>query len=266
MLVALIAAGTLVAVPLTLRAVRTSSCLGPGDPGVVSVGTGIGSGVIALTVHPDGPGTVTVSVRTASAPGHITDQSTLWVSGPGASPTALGRRHDGCWQGRLPRSALAMLSVRAGTSGAEPVVARFAVPPGIVSAGPIVARARGATLALSSVRERTLGRSSVLEPPHAVDTLYAGDTVVSRSAHGIQRLVWPGWRAGFAWVDPGLEATVVLRRRVTRGVQVVTVAGAVADTPLWMVLEIDRATGLVLGDRMYGPGHIMSSTYTSTIR
>jgi hypothetical protein len=267
LLLALAAAAVLVAVPLVARALRdtATSCLGPDDRGVVSIGTGVGAGVLALTVHPDTATRVTASLRMASGPLSAT-ASTLWVSGSGVRSTAFGRRGTGCWQGGLPRAAIAAVSVRTSSVASGPVLARFALPPALPSAAVIVGRARAATLALTALRERSVGRSSVHERPQAVETLYAGDRVVSRSRYGVQRFAWRGWREGFAWVVPGLHASVILGHGTLGRVPVIIVAGAVVQTPLWMVLQIDAASGAVLADSMNGPHHIMANAYDPLVR
>jgi hypothetical protein len=62
-------------------------------------------------------------------------------------------------------------------------------------------------------------------------------------------------------VVPGIQASVVLGSVSVGGVRAIRVAGAVAHTPLWMILDIVPSTGAVIADSMNGPNHVMTSRY-----
>jgi len=260
---ALLAAAALVVVPLAVRAARSAAatCLGPDDAGTVSIGQGIDAGVIAFTARPGTSATTPVSVRIDNGPASVMSRATLWAAGAGAPVIALERRTPGCWAARVPRAMLAGVAVRASTVPGAPVVGRFALPAEPRSGAALLDRARQATLRLGALREVTLGSKSVSAAPQAVVTAYAGSMVTSRSSYGIQRFSWPGWRSGFEWMVPGIQASVVLGTVAVDGVRAVRVAGAVAQTPLWMVLDIDPASGVVLADSMNGPNHVMTNRY-----
>lgn len=262
--VALAGAAALVVVPVAIRVTRTTTptCVGPSTAGAVSVGAGIGAGAIGLSVVPGAGPRVPVSVRSANAPASVTRLGTLWLTAPGQPAVALGRRGPDCWGGAAPTALLAEVAIRTAGDAAAPVVARFALPAPLVSGAALLARARAATLRLVALRQVTDGRRSTTARPARVTTRYAGSTVVSSSASGILRFSWPGWRDGFEWITPGIEASVVLGDTTVDGVRAVRVAGAVAETPLWMQLDIDPSTGAVLADSMNGANHVMSSTYT----
>ena len=260
---ALIAAGILVAVPLVLRATRAqaSTCLGPAAPGAVSVGSGIGSGVLALTALPEAGERVPVSVQVDHGPSAVSGLQRLWLISSGTGPIALARSAAFCWSGTVPRAMLSDVQVRSGPDGAAPLLARFGLPDPARSGAALIARAQAATRHLEALREVTLGRRSLEVRPTLVDTLYSGTTVASRSAGELQRFAWPGWREGFAWMTPGIQASVILGEIRIGGQRAIRVAGAVVQTPLWMELDIDPRTGMVLADRMNGPNHVMTSRY-----
>lgn len=262
--VALVAAAALVVVPLLVRAARSAptTCLGPSDAGTVSIGQGIDAGVIALTVRPSAAATTSASVRIANGPTSSASRRTLWISGPGVPATALERRGSGCWAANVPTAVLTNADVRVSPIAGAPVLGHFALPAQPQSAAALLARARQSTLGLAGVRELTLGRRSLTAPAQAVVTVYSGSTVTSRSAFGVQRFAWPGWRSGFEWVVPGVQASVVLGSVSVGGVRAIRIAGAVAQTPLWMVLDIVPSTGQVIADSMNGPNHVMTSRYT----
>jgi hypothetical protein len=262
--VALAAAAALVVVPLAVRAARsaTASCLGPQDAGAVSIGQGIEAGVIALTARPAASGPTAVSVRVDNGPAPVMAAGTLWVTGPGAPPSALARRTDGCWSGKVPRAVLAAAVVRSAAAADGPVLGRFALPTQLQSGVALLDKARQATLRLAALHELTLGRRSTTARPQAVVTSYTGSTVTSRSSAGTLRFAWPGWRDGFEWMVPGIQASVVLGPVTVGGVPAVRVAGAVVQSPLWMVLDIEPSTGTVLADSMNGPNHVMTNRYT----
>jgi len=261
--VALVAAAALVIVPLVVRAARSApaTCLGPADAGTISIGQGIDAGVIALTAKP-GTGAMTpVSVRIVNGPASAAARGTLWIFGPGARAIPLGRRQAGCWAADVPQTVLASADVRASAALGAPTLGHFSLPADPRSAAALLARARQATLRLVGVRELTLGRRSLSARPQAVVTLYAGSMVTSQSSYGVQRFSWPGWRSGFEWMVPGIQASVVLGTVSVDGVQAVRVAGAVRQTPLWMVLDIATSSGVVLADSMSGPNHVMTNRY-----
>lgn len=263
--VALAGAAALVTVPVAIRLVRAAnpSCVGPATVGAVSVGAGIGAGAIALSVVPGSGRRLPVSVRTANAPAAVTGLGTVWLTAPGQHPVALAQRSAQCWGGTAPATLLADVQVRAAAGQAVPVLARFALPAPISSGAALLTRARAATRGLVALREVTDGRRSMAARPARVTTLYAGTAVVSTSSSGVLRFAWPGWRDGFEWMTPGIVASVVLGQTVVDGVHLIRVAGAVADTPLWMQLDIDAVTGRVVSASMNGPNHVMSSTYRS---
>lgn len=265
--VALAAAGALVAVPLVARTVRSApaSCLGPADAGTVSVGQGIDAGVIALTAGSGTPAATPVSVRMVNGPASAMAAGTLWISGPGTTGIALGRRVAGCWGADVPRTVLASASVRASAAPGAPALARFSLPTDPRSGAALLALARRATLKLAAMREYTLGRKSMSATPQAVQTLYQGSTVISRSTYGILRFSWPGWRSGFDWMVPGIQASVVLGTVTVGGVPAVRIAGAVDQTPLWMELDIEPTSGVVVADSMNGPNHVMTNRYTPVV-
>lgn len=268
LVVASVAAAALVIVPLLVRAAHSASatCLGPADAGTISIGHGIDAGVIALTVKPGLTATAPISVRMVNGPASAAARRTLWISGPGAPAVALVRREPGCWAAAVPQAVLASADVRGSAASGAPVLGHFAVPARPRSAAALLARARQATLGLAGVRELTLGRSSLAARPQAVVTDYAGSTVTSRSSYGLQRFSWPGWRSGFEWVVPGIQASVVLGAVSVDGVQAIRVAGAVAQTPVWMLLDIVPSSGVVIATSMNGPNHVMTNRYTSVAR
>ncbi len=260
---ALVAAGILVAVPIILRATRSGSphCLGPAAAGAVSVGSGIGSGVLALTSIPGTGDRVPVSVQVDEGPPAVAGLQRLWVTSPGTPPIVLARSAASCWSGTVPRGVLGDLQVRSGPDGAPPVLARFALPDPARSGAALIARAQAATRRLEALREVTLSRRSLEVRPTLVDTLYSGTTVASRTAGEVQRFAWPGWRDGFEWMTPGIQASVILGETRIDGRRTIRVAGAVVQTPLWMELDIDPGTGVVVADSMNGPNHVMASRY-----
>jgi len=262
--VALAAAAALVVVPLAVRAARSApaSCLGPQDAGTVSIGQGIEAGVIALTARPAASGPTSVSIRIDNGPASAMGAGTLWVSGPGAPPSALARRTDGCWSGEVPRGVLTAVVVRTSAAPDGPVLGQFALPTQLRSGVALLGKARQATLRLAALHELTLGRRSTSARPQAVVTSYTGSTVTSRSPSGTLRFAWPGWRDGFEWMVPGIQASVVLGPVTVGGVPAIRVAGAVVQSPLWMVLDIEPSTGTVLADSMNGPNHVMTNRYT----
>jgi len=262
--VALVAAAALVAVPLAVRAARSSptTCLGPQDAGTVSIGQGIDAGVIALTAQPGASSATPVSVRIDNGPASVMSRGTLWASGAGSPAIPLARRTAGCWGAQLPRAMLAAIAVRTSSGPDAPVIGRFQLPGELRSGAALLAKARQATLRLAALHEITLASKSVTATPRAVVTAYAGSTVTSRSGDGTQRFSWPGWRTGFEWMVPGIQASVVLGAVQVGGVPAVRVAGAVVQSPLWMILDIDPATGAVLADSMNGPNHVMTNRYT----
>jgi hypothetical protein len=268
LVVALVAAAALVVVPLVVRAARSApaTCLGPADAGTVSLGRGIDAGVIALTAMSGRAAQTPVSVRMVNAPRAAMASQTLWIFGPGAPGIALDRRTTGCWGADVPRSALADASVRASSSADAPTLGRFSLPADPQSGASLLALAHRATLGLAGLREYTLGRKSVVATPQPVQTLFEGAMVVSRSAAGVLRFSWPGWRSGFEWMTPGIQASVVLGATTVGGVPAVRVAGAVAQTPLWMELDIDPSTGMVVADSMNGPNHVMTNRYAPVVR
>jgi hypothetical protein len=261
---ALLAAGVLVAVPLVVRAARSGSptCLGPSSAGAVSVGSGIGSGVIALTTVPGAGVQVPVSVQVDNGPAAVAGLQTLWLISSAAGPIPLTRTGSPCWSGSVPRAVLGDVRVAVGATSASPELARFALPDPARSGALLIGRARAATRRLVALRELTLGRRSVAARPTLVDTFYVGTTVVSRSAGGVDRFAWPGWRDGFEWMTPGIQASVILGEIRIGARRAVRVAGAVAQTPLWMEIDIDAASGVVLADHMNGPNHVMASRYS----
>lgn len=261
--VALLAAAGLVAAPLAVRAARSTpaSCLGPDDAGTVSVGQGISAGVIALTAAPGSAAVTPVSVRIDNGPADTMAAGRLWISGPGSAEIALARRTAGCWAASVPRSVLGRAVVRGAAGAAAPVLGEFSLPADPRSGAALLALARQATLRLAGVREYTLGRKSMSAVPKPVQTLYRGSTVVSRSAFGVLSFSWPGWRSGFEWITPGIQASVILGTVTLDGVPAVRVAGAVAQSPLWMVLDIEPTTGIVIADSMNGPNHVMTNRY-----
>jgi hypothetical protein len=264
MLVALLAAGALVVGPVVARALHSApaSCLGPGDPSTFSVGQGLGAGVVVLTGRPADGAPTAVSIRAVNLPAQLTNPQRVWIAGPGSAAVALGRRSVGCWIGAVPPAALTHAVVRASANPASPILAAFALPLHPQSGADLLARARRNSMGLASLREVTVGRPATSAPGHVVVSEYAGARVISRSSDGTQSFAWPGWRAGFEWVAPGIESSVVLGPSVRGGQQVVRVAGAVARTPLWMQLDIVPATGRVVWDSMNGPHHVMTSRFT----
>jgi hypothetical protein len=262
--VALVAAAALVIVPLAVRAARSApaTCLGPQDAGTVSIGQGIDAGVIALTAQPGTSSATPVSVRIDNGPVSVMSRGALWVSGGGRPAIPLDRRAAGCWAAQVPRTMLAGIAVRTSAVPRAPVIGRFRLPSELSSGAALLAKARQATLRLAALHEITLASKSVASPPQAVVTAYAGSTVTSRSGAGTQRFSWPGWRTGFEWMVPGIQASVVLGTVEVGGVPAVRVAGAVARSPLWIILDIDPATGAVLADSMNGPNHVMTNRYT----
>jgi hypothetical protein len=261
MAIALIAAGALVVGPLVARARHSSpeACLGPGDPGTFSVGKGIASGVVALTEQPGTHATTPVSIQMLNVPVADAAVSELWISGPGAAPTALSRHGTGCWMGSVPPSVLTSATLRLSPNATAPVYMRFVLPADPVSGAALMALARRNTLHLEAVREVTSARPSMSAPPQWVISTYSGATVVSHSSDGTQSFSWPGWRTGFEWVTPGIDASLVLGTAEFDGQKVVQVAGAVIQTPLWMVFDIVPRTGQVLWDSMNGPNHVMTN-------
>src|SRR3974390_1526824 len=95
---ALFAAGALAVVPLAVRATQSApaTCLGPDDPGTVSIGQGIDAGVIALTAQPGPSATTPVSVRIDNGPAAVMSRGTLVAAGSGVPALALARRAPGC--------------------------------------------------------------------------------------------------------------------------------------------------------------------------
>jgi len=263
--VALVAAAVLVVVPLAVRAARSApaTCLGPEDAGTVSIGQGIDAGVIALTAQPGTSGSATpVSVRIDNGPASVMSRGTLWVSGDGGPAMPLAHHTAGCWAAQVPRAMLAGIAVRTSAVPGAPVIGQFRLPAELRSGAALLAKARRATLRLAALHELTLASKSVATAPQAVVTAYAGSTVTSRSGDGTQSFRWPGWRTGFEWMVPGIQASVVLGTVQVGGVPAVRVAGAVVQSPLWMILDIDPATGAVLADSMNGPNHVMTNRYT----
>ncbi len=260
---ALVAAGILVAVPLALRATRSGSptCLGPATVGAVSVGSGIGSGVLALTSVPGAGARVPVSVQVDHGPAAVSALQRLWLISPATGPIALSRSGPSCWSGTVPRGALDDVQIASRPDRAAPALARFVTPEPMRSGAELIGRAQLATRRLKAVREITLGRRSLAVRPTLVDTLYSGTTVASRSAGAVERFAWPGWRDGFEWMTPGIQASVILGDTRIGGRRAVRVAGAVVQTPMWMELDIDPTTGVVLADRMNGANHVMTSRY-----
>ena len=263
MILAAIAAGAFVVGPVVARALRSTrqACLGPSDAGVVSVGQGMGSGVVALTERPGASETTPISVRMVNVPASDAAVGTVWISGPGATPTALHRRGAGCWAGSVRPSVLTGAEVRlASGSSARPYV-RFALPLHPVSGARLIALAGRYSRRVAAVREVTYARGSTSARLQVVISRYAGSTVVSHSSYGTQRFLWPGWRTGFEWITPGIDASVVLGTTTFAGQQITQVAGAVVRTPLWMVLDIVPGTGQVLWDSMNGPNHLMTNQF-----
>lgn len=261
--VAALAAGVLVAGPRLTAAIgpAATSCLGPASPGVVSIGAGLDAGVVALTARLGAAGQVPVGVQMIDVPAADASTAGLWVSGPGSPPSELRRDAAGCWTGTVPRSALAELRVR-GAAPVSPVLATFALPAQAASAAALLGRARAHTLASAGVRDVTLARGSTTSPWERVISDFSGTSVTSRGPYGAQTQSWPGWRTGFAWVAPGIEASVVLGMTALDGRPVEQVAGAVAGAPMWMRLDIDPVSGAVLWDSMNGPHHVMTDQLT----
>lgn len=229
----------------------------------LAAGTGSGSALVALTLRPRAGGRpAAVGVQVLS-PEPVRASGLRLTGAKGRAVALTASATPGCYVGRASPEDLrsARVSVRLGTRRAT---VAFAVPARLDPGTELLARARRATLRLSTLNETTAARPSLSVPAAVVRTRYRGPVVVSRSATGVERQRWAGWREGFYWVTPGLEATALLGPGRIGGRRVEIVAGAVRGAPVWMTLAVEPATGRVLQARMLGAGHFMLSRYRSS--
>lgn len=258
---AMCVAAAIVVGPRLVSAIASSSpqCIGASDVGVISIGQGVGSGVVAMNIVPGSAPNRRLSVEVRDI-GTLSQVPTeVWISGPGATHVALTRSNSECWTGSAPASTLTRSSVHLRRPSLSPITVPFQVPVQPESGASVLARAARHTLQLGATGEITGSRPSLDRPVTTISSTYIGNRVTSRSQGAVQILTWPGWRAGFEWVSPGIGSSVLIGP-VQRGQRhLVRVAGVVIGAPLWMVLDIDPTTGEVVWDRMSGPHHEMTN-------
>ncbi len=235
------------------------SCIGASDVGVTSIGQGVGSGVVAMNVIAGSAPARRLSVEVIDVGAASDSPTQVWLSGVGVAHIALTRSNSECWTGIAPATALLGTQIHVITPTRSPIIVPFHIPVQPESGASVLARAARHTLQLGATGQITVSRSSLDLPATTITSTYIGDRVTSRSRGAVQVLNWPGWRTGFEWVSPGIGSSMIIGP-VRRGQRhLVRITGVVIGAPLWMVLDIDPASGEVAWAGMSGPHHEMTN-------
>lgn len=171
-------------------------------------------------------------------------------------------RARGCYAAAAPLAGATAVTI-AGRVGGKALALRLALPEDSRPAAELVSRARRATAALASVKERLVIRPSLERPAIVVTTTYSGNTMRTVSGGEVDRRIDPEWRTYFIWMAPGIPLRMPAQTGWARqGRKRLAVIGAALSFLAWVTLHVDPATGRVHRLRMLAQGRFMTLTFS----